>query len=85
MNRDELKKLIKGIWVVVPTPFDGRLRLDLARMTDLTRWWVVSGLGTGTAPIEEAATSGQGPDLRDDEWPHLLRTAFTFTRLNRVR
>lgn len=74
MNREELQQLMRGISVAVPTPFDEEYRLDLATATELTKWWVANGLGTDTAPLKLAAAWGQGPDLSDDEWPHLLRT-----------
>ena len=74
MDRDELKNLIRGIPATIPTAFDADYNLDLAKMTDLTRWWVENGLGTDTAPLKVAAAMGEGPDLSDDEWPHLLRT-----------
>jgi len=75
MNREELKKLITGPVATVPTPFDDEFQVDFGRMAELTRWWVANGLGTATAPIKVAAAGGEGPDLSDDEWPHLLRTA----------
>jgi 4-hydroxy-tetrahydrodipicolinate synthase len=75
MTRDELKKLIRGVPVTVPTPFDDDFKVDLARMTDLIRWLVEQGVGTDNAPLKIAAAMGEGPDLSDDEWPHLLRTA----------
>ena len=74
MNRDELRKLIRGTIVTVPTAFDDDFRLDLATMTDLTKWWVEQGLGTEDSPLKTSAAMGEGPDLSDDEWPHLLRT-----------
>ncbi|MBM3236751.1 dihydrodipicolinate synthase family protein [Candidatus Poribacteria bacterium] len=74
MTRDELKKLIRGTLATIVTPFDNKMKLDLARMTDLTRWWVENGLGTDVAPLKVAAAMGEGPDLSDEEWPHLLRT-----------
>jgi len=74
MNRAELKGLIQGIPATIPTPFDDNYRLDLAKMTDLTRWWVASGLGTSTSPLKVAAAMGEGPELSEDEWPHLLKT-----------
>jgi 4-hydroxy-tetrahydrodipicolinate synthase len=49
-------------------------KLDLAKTADLTRWWVEEGIGTGTSPLKTSAAMGEGPDLGDDEWPHLLRT-----------
>src|SRR5215469_10691716 len=74
MHRAQLKQLIQGPVATVPTAFDERFQLDLGRMADLTRWWVDEGLVAGTAVIKVAAAMGEGPDLSDDEWPHLLRT-----------
>jgi len=75
MNRAELRKLINGIPATVPTPFDDKFGLDLAVMTDLTKWWVEHGLGSDVAPLKVAAAMGEGPELSDAELPHLLRTA----------
>ena len=74
MNREELRRLIKGTLATIPTAFDEKMKLDLATMTDMTKWWVENGLGTDVAPLKVAAAMGEGPDLSDDEWPHLLRT-----------
>ena len=74
MNREELKQIIRGVSVAVPTPFDNDYRLDLAAATDLTQWWVSQGLGTSTSMIKLCSAWGQGPDISDDEWPHLVRT-----------
>jgi 4-hydroxy-tetrahydrodipicolinate synthase len=74
MTRDELKKLIRGTVATIPTPFDTNYKLDLGRAAELTHWWVANGLGSSVAPIKVAAAMGEGPDLSDDEWPHLLRT-----------
>jgi len=74
MDRAELKRLIRGVLATPPTPFDDEMKLDLARTTEITRWWVENGLGTDEAPLKVAAAGGEGPDLSDDEWPHLLRT-----------
>jgi 4-hydroxy-tetrahydrodipicolinate synthase len=74
MTRDELKRLIQGPFATVPTAFDDRLKLDLPVMADLTRWWVAQGVVAGKAVLKVAAAMGEGPDLGDDEWPHLLRT-----------
>jgi len=74
MNREELRNLMQGISAAVPTPFDKGYKLDLAKATDLTQWWVEQGLGTNTAMIKVCSAWGQGPDLDDNEWPHLLRT-----------
>ena len=74
MNREELKQIIKGVSVAVPTPFDKDYRLDLAAATDLTQWWVSQGLGASNSMIKLCSAWGQGPDISDDEWPHLVRT-----------
>jgi 4-hydroxy-tetrahydrodipicolinate synthase len=74
MNREELKGLIQGMPVTLVTPFDDDYKVDMARMTEMTRWWVENGLGTNIAPLKVAAAMGEGPELSDDEWPHLLRT-----------
>lgn len=74
MNRGELKQIMRGVSVAVPTPFDHDYRLDLAAATDLTQWWVSQGLGGSESMIKLCSAWGQGPDLSDDEWPHLVRT-----------
>jgi len=74
MTREELKKLIRGTIVTMPTPMDDDFHVDMGRMAELTKWWVSQGLGTAEAPLKVAAAMGEGPDLSDDEWPHLLRT-----------
>ncbi len=72
MTRAELKNLMQGVSAAVPTPFDQDYKLDLAKAADLTRWWVEQGLGTGTSMIKLCSAWGQGPDMDDNEWPHLV-------------
>ena len=74
MTRAELKNLIQGVSAAVPTPFDQDYKLDLARAAELTQWWVEQGLGTSTSMIKLCSAWGQGPDMDDHEWPHLVRT-----------
>jgi 4-hydroxy-tetrahydrodipicolinate synthase len=74
MDRAALKHLIQGPFATVPTAFDRQLYVDLGVMAELTRWWVAQGLVAGKAVIKVAAAMGEGPDMSDDEWPHLLRT-----------
>jgi 4-hydroxy-tetrahydrodipicolinate synthase len=74
MNREALKKWIQGPIATVPTPFDANYQVDYGRMAELTQWWVESGLVAGKAVIKVAAAMGEGPMLRDTEWPLLLRT-----------
>ena len=74
MDREQLKDHIQGTPAPTPTPFDDDYRLDLAKVADMTKWWVEQGLGTKTTAFKIASAMGQGPDLGDDEWPLLLRT-----------
>jgi len=74
MNRAELKRYIKGPIATLPTAMDDAYHIDCGRMAELTQWWIESGYTPDRAPIKVAAAGGEGPDLRDDEWPHLLRT-----------
>ena len=74
MDRNELRKALKGIIAATVTPFDDEFEVDHGRMAELTRWWVESGLVAGKAVIKVASVMGEGPMLRDDEWPPLVRT-----------
>jgi 4-hydroxy-tetrahydrodipicolinate synthase len=74
MKRDELRKIIVGPMATVATPLDSEYKVDYGKMHDLTNWWIDSGLKTGNSVIKVAAAMGEGPQLRDTEWPHLLRT-----------
>ena len=74
MRREELKQLIQGPVATVPTPFDDDFEVDYGRMYELTQGWVENGLVKGKAVMKVAAAMGEGPMLRDDEWPYLLRT-----------
>lgn len=74
MNRDYLRKTFSGPIATVPTPFDSEFRVDFARMTELTNWWIENGLVTGKSVIKVAAYSGEGAKLRENEWVHLLQT-----------
>ena len=74
MRRDEIKQLLVGPFATVPTPFDDDFEVDYGRMYELTQSWVEQGLVKGKAVIKVAAAMGEGPMLRDDEWPYLLRT-----------
>ena len=74
MNREELKKKLRGTPVTLPTPFDKDMKVDAGRLTEMTHWWVEQGLGTDTSPLKTSAAMGEGPDLNDEEWPLVLRT-----------
>jgi len=74
MTRDELRKLIGGTIVTLPTCFDDDFGLDLGRHAEMVGWWMEQGVGTGINPLKSSAAMGEGPDLSDEEWPQLLRT-----------
>lgn len=74
VDREEIKSLIVGPVATVPTPFDSDFEVDYGRMYELTQRWVDGGLVKGRAVIKVAAAMGEGPMLRDDEWPYLLRS-----------
>ena len=74
MNRADLRDLIQGPIATVPTPFDDDYEVDFGRMHQLTQQWVEEGLVKGKAVIKVAAAMGEGPMLKDEEWPLLLRT-----------
>ena len=74
MKRDDLKQLIQGVIFGAPTPFDDDFRVDHGRMAELTQWWVEKGAVTGKTVLKVASLMGENAQLRDSEWPPLLRT-----------
>jgi 4-hydroxy-tetrahydrodipicolinate synthase len=75
MTRDEVNRLMQGPMATVVTPFDDDYEVDHVRMAEAVRYYVDGGLVKGKAVLKVAAAMGEGPMLRDDEWPALLRTA----------
>ena len=74
MNRDELRDVFKGVVGVTITPYDDDYEVDYGKMYDLTQWWVENGMVRGKAMLKVASVMGEFPQLRDDEWPPLIRT-----------
>ena len=74
MEREGLKTHFKGVIATVPTPFDEQYEVDYGRMAEATEHWVQEGLVTGKSVLKVAAAMGEGPQLREAEWGHLLRT-----------
>ena len=74
MNRDELRNVFKGVVGVTITPYDDDYEVDYGKMYDLTQWWVENGMVRGKAMLKVASVMGEFPQLRDDEWPPLIRT-----------
>jgi dihydrodipicolinate synthase/N-acetylneuraminate lyase len=73
LNRSELKKVIRGTIVTMPTAFDDNYKLDLDTMAEITKWYISEGLGSDTSPLKVGAAMGEGPDLADDELAPLLK------------
>tara|TARA_B000000460_G_scaffold245076_1_gene216219 strand:+ start:509 stop:1450 length:942 start_codon:yes stop_codon:yes gene_type:complete len=74
MNRAELRQRIQGVIGVTTTPFDSDFEIDYGRMSNLTQWWVDNGLVKGKALLKIGSVMGEGPQMREDEWPALVRT-----------
>ena len=74
MNRNELRNVFKGVVGVTITPYDDDYEVDYGKMYDLTQWWVENGMVRGKAMLKVASVMGEFPQLRDDEWPPLIRT-----------
>lgn len=74
MNREELRKFIRGPIGTMPTAFDHHYRVDLDAMASLTQWLVDNGMTADNAPLKVAAAMSEGHALTDEEWPRVLRT-----------
>ena len=74
MNREDVRKNLRGSIATVPTAFDDNFRVDFARMAELTNWWIENGLVKGKCVIKVAAVGGEGEKLREEEGAHLLQT-----------
>ena len=74
MNREDVRKNLRGSIATVPTAFDDNFRVDFARMAELTNWWIENVLVKGKCVIKVAAVDGEGEKLREEEWAHLLQT-----------
>ena len=79
MNRNELRNIFKGVVGVTVTPYDDDYEVDHGLMYELSQWWADSGIVKGRGIIKIGAAAGEGPMLRDEEWPALLRTAVQAT------
>ena len=74
MHRNELRQRFQGVVGVTVTPYDDEFEVDYGRMADITQWWVENGLVRGKAILKVGSVMGEGPQMRDDEWPALVRT-----------
>ena len=75
MDREELRRRFRGVVGVTVSPMDDDYEIDYGKMYELTEWWVENGLTRGRAMLKVVSVMGEFPQLRDDEWPPLVRTA----------
>ena len=75
VNREALRKLLVGPVGAVPTPFDDEYQLDLGATHAMVQRIVDAGVSNGRGVIKMGSALGEGTQLRDTEWPALLRTA----------
>jgi 4-hydroxy-tetrahydrodipicolinate synthase len=74
MDREEIRKQMKGVVATVPTPFDENYRVDYGVMAAATERWIENGLVNGKSVLKVAAAMGEGPQIREEEWRSLLQT-----------
>ena len=74
MDREERRKRFKGVVGVSVTPFDSDYEVDYGKMYNLTEWWVENGMVRGKAMLKVASVMGEFQQLRDNEWPPLIRS-----------
>ena len=80
MDREDLRRILKGIIVVTVTPFDDGYEVDLGKVAAETEWQIEQGLVGGKAVLKIASIMGELPSLADDEWPAVVRTAVQAAR-----
>lgn len=64
---EELKEKIKGVVVVMITPFKENYELDEEGLRKLTRFLIDSGVKEGTGVLVPAGSTGECPMLTDEE------------------
>ena len=74
MDREERRKRFKGVIGVTVTPFDSDYEVDYGKIYNLTEWWVENGMVRDKAMLKVASVMGEFQQLRDDEWPPLIRS-----------
>ena len=74
MNREERRRRFKGVIGVTVTPFDSDYEVDYGKMYNLTEWWIENGMVRDKAMLKVASVMGEFQQLRDDEWPPLIRS-----------
>ena len=67
MKPDELKKVFRGVGVIMTTPFKDNRELDKEGVRKHARFLVDHGIKTGTGVLIPTGSTGECPMLRDDE------------------
>lgn len=71
---EELKKIIKGVAVVMVTPFKENHEVDYEGLRKLTRFLIDSGVKEGKGMLIPAGSTGECPMLTDEERREIFKT-----------
>ena len=64
---EKLKGRVKGVVVVMVTPFKDDYEIDKKALKDLTRFLIDSGIKEGNGVLVPAGSTGECPMLTDEE------------------
>jgi len=67
MDKNELKEKMKGVVVVMTTPFKSNFELDEEGVRKQTRFLIDNGIKTGSGVLVPTGSTGECPMLTDEE------------------
>ena len=70
---DKLKERLKGVAVVMVTPFKENYELDEEGLRKLTRFLIESGIKNGNGVLIPAGSTGECPMLSEEEWVKVFK------------
>ncbi|MCD6238686.1 MAG: dihydrodipicolinate synthase family protein [Thermotogae bacterium] len=73
MNPGELKEKIRGVIVVMTTPFKSNFELDEEGLRKQTRFLIESGIRNGSGVLVPTGSTGECPGLTDEERKTIVR------------
>lgn len=71
---EELKEIIKGVAVVMVTPFKENYEIDYEGLRKLTRFLIDSGVKEGKGMLIPAGSTGECPMITDEERREIFKT-----------
>jgi len=71
---EELKEIIKGVAVVMVTPFKENCEVDYEGLRKLTRFLIDSGMREGKGMLIPAGSTGECPMITDEERREIFKT-----------